>query len=109
MEVENEKQKMTSMKTKGKGQEMDMQVSGNFCRRISYLRFGRIGNNFPAVVCFKSRIYRNFMHITSNINPFMLVHFLPLQSHRHGIFPPIGGFPPIERSHRSFFRSVQIR
>ena len=28
---------------------------------------------------------------------------------RHGIFPPIGGFPPIERSHRSFLRSVQIR
>ena len=28
---------------------------------------------------------------------------------RHGIFPPIGGFPPIERSHGSFLRSVQIR
>ena len=29
--------------------------------------------------------------------------------YRHGIFPPIGGFPPIERSHSSFLRSVQIR
>ena len=28
---------------------------------------------------------------------------------RHGIFPPIGGFPPIERPHGSFLRSVQIR
>ena len=28
---------------------------------------------------------------------------------RHVIFPLIGGFPPIERSHRSFLRSVQIR
>ena len=28
---------------------------------------------------------------------------------RHGIFPPIGGFPPIETSHGSFLRSVQIR
>ena len=28
---------------------------------------------------------------------------------RHGIFPPIGGFLPIERSHGSFLRSVQIR
>ena len=28
---------------------------------------------------------------------------------RHGIFPPIGGFPPIKRSHGSFLRSVQIR
>ena len=28
---------------------------------------------------------------------------------RHGIFLPIGGFPPIERSHGSFLRSVQIR
>ena len=28
---------------------------------------------------------------------------------RNGIFPPIGGFPPIERSHGSFLRSVQIR
>ena len=26
-----------------------------------------------------------------------------------GIFLPIGGFPPIKRSHRSFLRSVQIR
>ena len=26
-----------------------------------------------------------------------------------GFFPPIGGFPPIERSHGSFLRSVQIR
>ena len=28
---------------------------------------------------------------------------------RHGIFPPIGGFLPIERPHGSFLRSVQIR
>ena len=28
---------------------------------------------------------------------------------RHGIFPPIRGFPPIERSQGSFLRSVQIR
>ena len=28
---------------------------------------------------------------------------------RHRIFPPVGGFPPIERSHGSFLRSVQIR
>ena len=28
---------------------------------------------------------------------------------RHGIFPPIGGFPSIERSHRSLLRSVQKR
>ena len=28
--------------------------------------------------------------------------------YRHGIFPPIGGFPPNERSHGSFLRSVQI-
>ena len=33
----------------------------------------------------------------------------PVLSIRHGIFPPIGGFPPIERSHGSFLRSVQIR
>ena len=32
-----------------------------------------------------------------------------LQGVRHGIFPPIGGFPPIERPHGSFLRSVQIR
>ena len=34
---------------------------------------------------------------------------LKLVACRYGIFPPISGFPPIERSHRSFLRSVQIR
>ena len=41
------------------------------------------------------------------------VTFTLFQGHRgtcrHGIFLPIGEFPPIERSHRSFLRSVQIR
>ena len=38
-----------------------------------------------------------------------VVGTLSMQPTRHGIFPPIGGFPPIERSHSSFLRSVQIR
>ena len=33
----------------------------------------------------------------------------PFPTFRHGIFPPVGRFPPIERSHGSFLRSVQIR
>ena len=39
----------------------------------------------------------------------LLKTFYKTSLFRHGIFPPIGGFPPIERSHRSFLRSVQIR
>ena len=46
--------------------------------------------------------------VISNSDFYFLIGYVICMS-RHGIFLPIGGFPPIERSHRSFLRSVQIR
>ena len=61
------------------------------------------------------------LEVITRVLSYELQHLHPLPFHphhfththtlslRHGIFPPISGFPPIERSHGSFFRSVQIR